>query len=286
MILITGASGVVGSRLLTALQGRDDIRALARSDSSAEAVANSGFEVVRGDLERPETLDHAFEGVHALFLLTPYSQRQAEQEHNALDAAERAGVERVVKLSVIGADWDIAVSHAHKSIEARLAGSPFKTTVLRPESFATNFLGVLPTALAGQIYYPAGDVRLAHIDPRDIAEVAAAALTRPEALGGTYTLTGPETMTFHDVAERMSVALDRPVAYVDVPPAGWREALVGAGVPDFYAQGLTEMFGAIVRGGGTTLTDAVSMILGRPARSLDTYLSDELVPAARTSAAA
>lgn len=286
MILITGATGVVGSRLLTALGARDDVRALARSESSAAALADAAVEVVRGDLERPDTLAPAFDGVKKLFLLTPYSLGQAEQEHNALDAAERAGVERVVKLSVIGADWDIAVSHAHKAIEARLANSSFQTTVLRPENFATNFLGVLPTALAGQIHYPAGDVRLAHIDPRDIAEVAAEALTRAESLGGTYTLTGPETMTFGEVAERMGRALERPVEYLDVPPAAWREGLVGAGVPEFYADALTEMFGAIVRGGGSTVTDAVPMVLGRPARSLDTYFADELVPAARAAAAA
>lgn len=285
MILITGATGAVGSRLVRELAERDAggnlrVRALARTDASAEKLAGAGVEAVRGDLDDPTSLREAFEGVARLFLLTPFGASQARQEHNALDAAGRAGVRRVVKLSVSGADLDIAVSRAHKEVEGRLAiGSGFEVTVLRPDSYATNLLGQLPYIAAGQIVFPARDVRLAFVDPRDIAAAAAEALTRDEPLGGTYTLTGPERLDFAEVARRVSAAVGLEVRYVDAPPDSWRDGLVSVGVPVLLADGLVETFDALASNGGNVTTDAVRLILGRPPRPLDEFLREELAPA-------
>ncbi len=82
-ILLTGATGLIGSRVAAALQGRDDVRALARSEAAATKLRDLDLQVVRGDLDDPTSLTAAFAGVERLFLLTPFSERQAVQEHAA-----------------------------------------------------------------------------------------------------------------------------------------------------------------------------------------------------------
>lgn len=119
-ILLTGATGLIGSRVAAALRGRDDVRALARSDAAATKLGDLDVQVVRGDLDDPSSLTAAFAGVERIFLLTPFNERQAEQEHVALDAALQAGVTGVVYLSLIATDLDIAFARPHAEIEARL----------------------------------------------------------------------------------------------------------------------------------------------------------------------
>ncbi|WP_433304505.1 NmrA family NAD(P)-binding protein [Actinoplanes sp. CA-030573] len=277
-ILLIGATGLVGTRLAAQLAGRDDVRALARSEATATRLTDAGVTAVRGDLADPASLTQAFDGVRRLFLLTPYGPQQTALEHAALDAAERAGVTGVVYLSLIGADLDIAFARPHRQVEARLAASPLATTVLRPDFFAQNLHGQLDLIRQASIVFPAGDTALAPIDVEDIAAAAAAALTAPAQPTGAYTLTGPQRLTFADIAARTGAALNRTVTYVDAPPSVWHQGLLDAGVPPLFADGYSEMFDVYRQTGGTYVTHGVRQLTGTAPRPLEAFLDAELLP--------
>jgi len=280
VILVIGGTGQVGSRLLQQLSNAaaSDVKVLVRSEAAAAPVREMGLTPVSGDLARPQTLGEAFVGVRRVFLLTPYSDDQAALEHAALDAAETAGVERVVYLSLIGADVDLAFSAAHRGTEARLAASRFAVTVLRPDFFAQNLLGQLDYIRQGQLIFPAGAAAVAAVDVRDIAEAAAAALTAERQSTGTFALTGPQRLTFAEMAARIGRAVGWNVQHVDVPLEAWHQGLLSAGVPALFADGYAQMFRVYQQTGGTSATHGVSLLTQRTPRSLDTFLHDELVP--------
>ena len=181
MILVTGATGHVGSELvrLLAEQGTP-ARALVHSPDKAAPIQHLGLETALGDFEQPDTLDVAMKGCDQLFLLAPPTPRQPQQEQHVIDAARRAGVGHVVKQSVpwAGADAPVVFSRWHGQIEEDLAQSGLAYTLLRPSSFMQNFLmSAQQVADQGVLYGMFGEGRVAFIDARDIAAVAAELLT-------------------------------------------------------------------------------------------------------------
>src|SRR5918999_147769 len=210
MILVTGATGHVGSELvrLLAEQGAP-ARALVHSPDKAAPIQRLGLETALGDYEQPDTLDVAMKGCDQLFLLSPPPPRQPQQEQHVIDAARRAGVGHVVKQSVpwASADAPVVFSRWHGQIEQHLAQSGLAYTLLRPSSFMQNFLMSAPqVADQGALYGMFGEGRVAFIDARDIAAVAAELLTSPGHQGASYTLTGPEALSAAEVAERLAAA--------------------------------------------------------------------------------
>jgi len=277
LILLLGGTGQVGLRVAKLLQGRGDVRALAHSDASAQTLEQLGVEVVHGDLGRPETLATAFAGVETLFLLTPFSPEQLRQEQNVLDAA--AALRRVVKVSAIN-DSDIAIAKAHREIGRRLLERELEVTLLRPDFFVSNVLAQLDLIRSGQLVYPAGEARRTFVDPLDIAEVAVAELTAETPVGGELIVTGPESLGFADVGARLGAGLERAVEFVDAPASAWREGLLAAGVPEFYADALVELFERDIKPTGTVApTSDVERVLGRPPHPVDRFIRDELAAA-------
>ena len=229
MILVTGATGHVGSELvrLLAEQGAP-ARALVHSPDKAAPIQRLGLQTALGDFEQPDTLDAAMAGCDHLFLLSPPSPRQPQQEQHVIDAAKRAGVSRVVKKTVLGADPDAPVVFGrwHGQIEQHLAQSGLAHTLLQPNSFMQNFLlSAQPVADQGALYGMTGAGRTSYIDTRDIAAVAAQVLTSPGHQGQRYTLTGPEALSAAEVAERLSTATGRQVRYVNMAPDAFGQAL-------------------------------------------------------------
>src|SRR5215211_831576 len=145
MILITGATGTTGREVVEALRrlGAKGVRALVRDPARADFIRAAGFETVAGDFERPETLDAALEGVERALLLTPPSPQTFEQQRAFIEAARRAGVRHVVKLSAFGADADAPEGFGkwHGQSENLPKTSGLKWTILRPNFFMQNLLG-------------------------------------------------------------------------------------------------------------------------------------------------
>jgi uncharacterized protein YbjT (DUF2867 family) len=281
MILVTGATGQIGSELVRLLADQGaPARALVHSPDKAAQLQRLGLETALGDYEQPDTLDVAMKGCDHLFLLAPPTPRQPQQEQNVIDAARRAGVEYVVKQSVPWASPDapLVFCRWHGQIEEDLAQSGLAYTLLRPSSFMQNFLmSAQQVANQGVLYGMLGEGRVAFIDARDIAAVAAELLTNPGHQGASYTLTGPEALSAVEVAERLAAATGRQVRSVDLGPDGYRQALAGAGMPGWLVDGVVEGNTMLAAGHGATVTDEVARLTGRPPRTFAQFAADHRV---------
>jgi uncharacterized protein YbjT (DUF2867 family) len=273
MILVTGSSGTVGTELLKQLTATGaKVRAAYRS----RPVTMPGVEGARVDFETGEGLDLAMAGCEAVFLLSGGVADQTGAEIRAVDAARRAGVRRVVKVSVWGAEGeDFSFAKIHRPVERAIERSGMAYTFLRPNGFMQNFVNYDGDAIRSQgaFYYPCHNAAVSHVDVRDIAAVAVAALTEPGAkhAGKAYTLSGPEALTFTQVAEKLSAAVGKPIRYVDPPEAEYRKTLVGMGIPGAYADALLDLCRYYAAGKANAVTPAVREVTGRRGRSFDQF---------------
>ena len=253
MILVTGATGQHGTALLRLLSARGiAARALVRNPAKADAIAAlPHVEIVHGDMARPDTLATALRGVDRAILISSATPDMQEVQTNFIEAARRAGVKHVVKLSGIAPNLDSPFRFArmHGEIEKRLEASGMAYTHLRPGEFMTvYFRQASNIASKGALFLPMEDARIASIDIGDIAEIAAKVLTESAHEGKVYPLTGPEALSMAEVAAKLSAATGKPIRYVNVPPEDARRAQLAAGMPPFLADALFELFSERRRG--------------------------------------
>jgi uncharacterized protein YbjT (DUF2867 family) len=280
-LLMTGATGMVSSALIESLKNAQGLklRALVRDPSKAAKLGARGIEAVPGDLDDPDSLAAAFDGVNDLWLLTAVGPRAPENSMNALWAAKRAGVERVVRMSAIGAAHDAPSRNGrlHALSDAELMASSLKWTILRPHFFTQNLLAsVASIASQGAFYWDLGEGKLGMIDARDIGEYAARVLTSPPDAhhGKVYTLTGPETISMAQAAAQLSQGLDKPIRYVPVPHEAARKSMLELGMPPWLVGMMLEYSAAYADNWGDFTTPHVPELLGRPARSVLEFARD------------
>ncbi|MGV9376324.1 NmrA family NAD(P)-binding protein [Nonomuraea sp. NPDC003707] len=279
-VLITGATGTVSTALIDALKGAEvGLRALVRDESGAGGLSEQGVEVFVGDLDDARSLPPAFEGVQDVWLLTPNGPRAPEHSMNAGWAARRAGVERVVRLSVVGAAHDAPnrSGRLHALSDQELERQGMRWTILRPHWFMQNLLNEAgDIAATGTFSLNLASARIGMIDVRDIAGCAARVLLDdPDRHHGeTYTLTGPRSLTFDEVAEQLRLALGRSVTYLPVGDDAKRKTLLGYGVPTWIVDMLEEYAQAYASGWGDFTTDTVAALLGCPPRDIADFARD------------
>jgi uncharacterized protein YbjT (DUF2867 family) len=235
-------------------------------------VAN--VEIVEGDMARPETLSKALRGVDRAMLISSSDAAMLEVQSNFIDAAQKAGVKHVVKLSGIMPDTDSPFRFArmHGEIELKLERSGIAFTHLRAGEFMHAYFRQVPAIVArGAFFLPMEDARIASIDIGDIAEVAAKALTEPGHEGKIYPLTGPEALTMAEVAEKLSAATGRPIQYVNVAPEEARRAQLAGGMPQYTADALAELFAERRKGKESQVSPVIEGIIGRRATSFDDF---------------
>ena len=279
-ILVTGATGNVGSLLIPTLTNLGaDVRALVRDESKARGILDAGIEVVVGDLDKPDTLDAAFRGVDKVFLITPPNPNQVTQTKNGIEAAKRAGSPFVVRLSagaVVGMPGVLPrISGQHAETDGMLKTSGLPYTIIRPHNFMQGTMMAAQTvASEGIVYMATKDGKIGMIDVRDIVDVAVKVLTEDGHEGKAYTLTGPASISFHDVAAALSKALGKKVNYVNVPLEAAREAMIGMGLPEWTADAFSEYMTAFSQGYGDYTTPDLEEVTGHPARSYETFARD------------
>lgn len=276
MIIVTGSTGTIGSEVVKQfVDGHHKVRALVR-DRAKAAWPSKAVEVVVGDLAKPETLGAAFDGVDKAFILSN-GPELAKLEANAFDAAKKAGVKHIVKLSGRHIDADFMAGTGlvrwHGESERRLRTLGIAWTILRPGFFASNVL-MFGVKERGALFLPAGDGKDTPTDPRDIAAVAVKALTTPGHEGKIYELTGPEFLSYAEMMQKMAAAIGKPLKYVDVPEATAREGMLATGLPPAQADSLMSYFAGVKAGKIYPPTPTVADVLGRPARTFDEWLHD------------
>lgn len=279
MLLVTGATGTTGMEVLKALKARGaEARALVRDETKAHHLRDLGFEPVTGDLGDPRTLGPALEEVERAYLVSPMGPMQAEFEQAFLETAKDAGVKHIVKLSVIGASPEAPLRFArtHAKVEQALRESGVAWTLLRPTSFMQNTLSWGARVLDGTFYSPVPDAAFSLVDARDVAEVAAVALTDEGHEGKAYGLSGPEAVSYRDQAKRVFAAAGREITVEEIPVESLKRELVRAGVPPWNAEGLSEQFQAYKSGGLQMVTSGVKDALGRDPRTIDEFAKDHV----------
>jgi uncharacterized protein YbjT (DUF2867 family) len=274
-VLVTGATGNTGSGLVPALRSAGvDVRAFVRDESKAQPLKDVGAEIVVGDLDQPETIGPAVEGVDKIYLLTWNGPTQAQQAISVIEAAKRAGNPHIVRHSMWGSEKSRIIKQGDQ-VEEAVKSSGLPWTLLQPTFFMQNTMMAAQTiASDGVIYWDMGDGKLGMIDVRDIVDCAAAVLTGRGHEGKSYILTGPEAISFHDVAATFSKVLGKDVSYVSVPGEAALESMVGMGVPEWIAKGYGELMEGFSEGFANSTTDNVATLTGHPARSFEQFARD------------
>jgi uncharacterized protein YbjT (DUF2867 family) len=268
-ILVTGATGTIGSHVVAALADQPDVRvrAAVRSGEKGKGLPGANVTPVDFDYDQPATIAAALAGADKVFLLTPFSDKQAELGKRLVDAAAKAGVKHVVKLSAIGCEHEpgIQLGRWHRAVEKHLEASGLAWTFLRPNNFFENFVGYYPPGKDGNIYLPWGTAACSFMAGADIAAVAAKALTTAGHEGKAYALTGPEAITIAQAASAIGEVSGRKVAYVDVPEAAAKKAMLDLGMPGWMVDAMMELHAVDKAGYAAAVTDTVPKLLGRPA---------------------
>ncbi|MEV6155073.1 NAD(P)H-binding protein [Nonomuraea sp. NPDC052129] len=274
MILITGATGTIGSQTARLLIERGEaVRSMTRDLSRSP-----GGEAVQADFEDPRSLRRAFEGVSAALLLTGFGGRLKEHDQAMIEAAVAAGVKKVVKLSAIGTggtDDPDDVRSWHVPGEEAIKASGMSWTMLRPAGFASNSLGWAEAVRSGgPIPNFTGDGVQPIIDPRDIAAVAVAALTTSAHDSRTYDLTGPDLLSVPAQVAILAKVLARPLETVEIPIEAAKEQMLASGADPSLVTVAATGWTMLKEVGWPQLSDDVQSVLGRPATSYESWVQD------------
>ena len=271
MILVTGASGTVGSEVVKAL-GATGARVRAGYRTRPQNIPK-GVESVGLDFDAPETVAAALMGVETVFLLST----MVDPERKVVDEAKRAGVKRIVKLSVSGAAGEgFTFARWHRAVEKHIESSGVPWTFLRPTGFMQNFFNYMGETIRTQsaFYTAARDGAGAHVDARDIGAAAARVLTGTGHEKKAYEITGPESMTYPRAAEILSRTLGREIKCVPITPDQLKQGALAAGMPPVYVDALVDLDRYVAEGRMTGVTPTVKELTGREPIRFEQFAKD------------
>ena len=274
-VLVTGATGNTGSLLVPALLRENvDVRIFVRDEAKARPLKDLGAEVVTGDLDEPTTILPAVKNVDKIYLLTWNGETQLQQAENVINAAKYEGGSRIVRHSMWGPDNSRIIKQGYK-IEEMIKSSGLPWTILKPTFYMQNTMMAAQTISSdGVIYWDMKDGKLGMIDVRDIADSAFAAITGEGHEGKSYILTGPEAISFNDIAKTFSRVLDKEVKYVSVPGEASFQSMTGMGVPEWIAKGYVELSEGFSENFANSTTKNVEILTEHPARSFEQFTND------------
>ena len=279
-ILVAGATGTNGRALLDALAGTAAaVRGFVRSESQARQALGSDIELAEGDLADCSSIAAAFEGVDKAYIVTAVHPDTVALFGNFFDAASAAGIRHVVKLSGLGASRESPseIIRQHGETDELLGTSGLNYTIIRPNSFYQNMLWqAQPIAGTDTFYLPVGEAAQSMIDVRDIAEITANVLLHEGHDNRVYDLTGPESLTFHDVAEIIGDARGKPVAYIPITREAAESAMKEQGMPDWSAHALAEIQALFGTGAYADVLPDAENLLGRKPRTFAQFVRDHV----------
>lgn len=282
-ILVTGATGTVGSEVVKQLSDKGKIiRAATRSASDNTFRNLNSVQVVQLDYNNPGTLATAFKGVEKLFLLTPPQSTTVDFTSNLVREAKKAGVKYIVKQSVMGADAEPDITptpiRLHRQAEKIIEESKIPFTFLRSNSYMQNFVNFYGHSVKtqGAFYVPAGDARISFVDVRDIAAIAVHALTSTNGKheGKAHNITGGEALSHGQAAEILSEQLGKKVNYINVSDEDARKGMKDRGMDEWLINSIIELFEFAKAGHWSAISPVTEQITGNKPISFSQFASD------------
>lgn len=270
MILVTGATGQLGRLVISALLKTipaNQIIAAVRNVEKAKDLAALGVQVRFADYTQPASWDAALQGADKVLLISSSEVGQRAQQHQTvIDAAKRAGVKLLAYTSVLRADTSpLGLAAEHKQTEAAIRASGVPSVLLRHGWYTENYTAGIPAALAhGAVFGCAGDGRISSATRADYAEADAAVLTAENQAGKVYELAGDSAYTLTDFAAEISRQTGKNIGYVNLPQAEYKQALLGAGLPEFLAELLSDSDTGVAKGALFDDGQQLSKLIGRP----------------------
>lgn len=279
MILLTGVTGKTGGETARQLLAKGvKIRAIVRNAAKAEELKAAGVELVVGDIGDAAVVRQALQGVEKAMLVLPNGKTQQANEQQFTDLAKAAGVQHLVKMSSMEAvpHAETPIPQAHWAVEEYIRASGIPWTMVKPNFFMQNLLGSANSIKTQKKFsLPMGDGTTGMADIRDIAAVCAEVLTGEGHTGKSYEITGPEVLTFHDVAKRFSEVLGEKIEYVPMPMDQFRQRMTGVLEP-WHLNAVCELFREIAEIGLDHTTDTFRQLMGREPRSVTQFIRDHI----------
>lgn len=278
MILLTGATGKCGNAAAKELLGKGaSLRALVRDAARAVDLDVAGVELVIGDAGDAASLDQAFAGCDKALLILPNSEGQLDMEKQFIDRARAAGVNHIVKLSSMEAMATAfsPIPQGHWASEEYLRASGLAWTMIKPNFFMQNLLSNAVTIKSmNKFFLPMGEGKTGMSDCRDIGAVIAETLAGDGHENQSYEVTGPDLLTFYEVADTFTKVLGRKIEYVNQPMEAFRETLSQFLTNEWHLNAVCELFREIAEGGLNHKTDTMRELLGHEPISLAQFVRD------------
>lgn len=277
MILMTGITGKIGRETAKQLIAKGaKLRAMVRDAVKAADLKAAGVELVVGDIADADTVRRALAGVAQAFLLLPNGEQQEANEKQFTDLCVTAGIKHLVKMSSMEATATAKtpIPRAHWAVEEYIRASGLGSTMVKPNFFMQNLLASAKSIREHHRFsLPMGGGTTGMADARDIGAVCAEALTGKGHAGKSYEITGPEVLTFNQVAERFSEVLGRKIEYVPMPMEQFRERMTNVLKP-WHLNAVCQLFQEIADIGLDHTTDTFRQLVGREPVSLRQFIQD------------
>ncbi|MDN0106170.1 SDR family oxidoreductase [Yersinia rochesterensis] len=270
MIAVTGATGQLGRLVINALLKKvpaSEIIAAVRSPEKASDLAALGVQVLKADYSQPATLETAFQGVDKLLLISSSEVGQRIAQHTAvINAAKKAGVKLLAYTSLLHADKStLGLGEEHRATEELLRDSGLPVVLLRNGWYTENYAASIAPALAhGAFIGAVADGRIASAAREDYAEAAATVLTQENQAGKVYELAGDDSYTLAEFTAEIARQSGKPVVYKNLSETDFKQALIGAGLPDGFASLLADSDAGAAKGGLFDDSHTLSKLIGRP----------------------
>ena len=279
MILLTGATGKTGGAVANELINKGvPFRALVRDAEKAASLQVAGVELIVGDAGERDPVSRALAGVEKATLILPNSQEQKDMEVQFIDLAAEAGVKHLVKLSSFEARPEAVspIPTLHYEVEQHLRDSGMGWTMIRPNFFMQNLLANGRTIKAeGKFYLPMGDGVTVMMDCRDIGAAIAEVLTGSGHEGQSYEISGPELLSFYDVADQFSEVLGKKIEYVDQDPTVYREMIAPFLTSEWHTNSIMILFSEVANGALLPrVTDTFQKLVGREPIAFKRFVRD------------